>query len=402
MNARTALRLCHAGMEARALDAFEIFLSRVEPFACRITSEDDADAAFIDADSDIGSYLLQGHRMRYPGRPLIVTCSRPSTSNDPLTIQITKPVGLAAFSAALNKVHTLLPRTRASGQMSAANLGDMPDDTPLSGLFELPPEPPAKAHKAAPLDPIGRLRQIEERLTSHYVGTLADVDLDNLRQLDTIYYTPEHFLQGAVAQALAQARASGRPVKLVSPCETIAFLDPRGESAYQPLTTNGMRAQAQLPTRGTVHCAAVGPSDASLLSRLNARPLQALQWELALWASRGRLPAGTSLDTPLRLTRWPNLTRCATPPEAMRIAGLWSRNAISLRETVKTLAVPQRYVFAFYSACVALDLIEEVRSSVAPQPPVEVAPPPLRSLFKRFLGKLLGTRLGEDAGVVHA
>ena len=133
---------------------------------------------------------------------------------------------------------------------------------------------------------------------------------------------------------------------------------------------------------------------------LVSRPLEALEWDLALWASRGRLPCGTHLDHPIRLHCWPNLTRLAVPPEAMRIASLWSRGSISLRETVRVLGVPQRYVFAFYSACHALGLVEQISlpsalpgSRLAPAQP---APPP-RGLFKRLLGKLLGARLNEDA-----
>ena len=136
-----------------------------------------------------------------------------------------------------------------------------------------------------------------------------------------------------------------------------------------------------------------------------ARPLDGLEWELALWASRGRLPRGTGLEHPIRLKSWPNLTRLAVPPEAMRIAGLWSRGELSLRETVASLGAPQRYVFAFYSACAALGHVEQV---VAPAPAAKPRSPaagtagepaalPSRGLFKRVLGKLLGARLDNLA-----
>ena len=80
----TTLRLCHSGMDNRALYAFEIFLSRVGPGACRIAEEDTADVAFIDVDNDLGPYLLAGHRMLYPRRPLIVTTQIPGQRPDPL------------------------------------------------------------------------------------------------------------------------------------------------------------------------------------------------------------------------------------------------------------------------------------------------------------------------------
>jgi hypothetical protein len=78
---------------------------------------------------------------------------------------------------------------------------------------------------------------------------------------------------------------------------------------------------------------------------------------------------------------------------------------VSLRDTVNFLSVPQRYVFAFYSACAALGLLAEQAASppvaVKAEPARPADPPPLRSLFKRLLGKLLGARLGEDIGA-HA
>jgi hypothetical protein len=87
----------------------------------------------------------------------------------------------------------------------------------------------------------------------------------------------------------------------------------------------------------------------------------------------------------------------------MRIAGLWSRGSFSLRDTVRTLDVPQRYVFAFYSACHALGLVEQVATPAAlaaarlDADRTPAAAPPMRGLFKRILGKLLGARLGEAA-----
>jgi hypothetical protein len=70
-------------MDNRALYAFEIFLSRVGPGACRIAEEDAADVAFIDVDNDLGPYLLAGHRMLYPHRPLIVTTQAPGSAPTP-------------------------------------------------------------------------------------------------------------------------------------------------------------------------------------------------------------------------------------------------------------------------------------------------------------------------------
>ncbi len=403
MNAPTTLRLCHAGMDSRTLYAFEIFLSRVGPRACQITDEKAADVAFIDIDNELGPYLLEGHRLLYPGRPLIVSAQSPRRNPDPLTIEITKPVGLAAFSAALEQARRLLPQATHFTETADTDADDIPDEIPVDALLGRAPSRPLGA------DPTALLRQLEERLSTFYVGSMPDVDLDDPQALTAIYYVPELFLQGEIARALAHAREIHRPVRLDDASGTALYLDPLGGSAYQVRSANALRALAQLPTRGTVRMNRVEPADATQLAGLDSRPLEALEWDVALWASRGRLPRGTQLDHPVRLRCWPNLTRLAVPPEAMRIAGLWSRGNVSLRDTVATLGVPQRYVFAFFSACHALGLVELVTTPAAlagarlparPAPADADAPhaaAPMRGLFKRILGKLLGARLGEAA-----
>lgn len=391
MTAHNTLRLCHTGMDSRSLYAFELFLSRIGPNACQISGEESADVAFIDLDNELGAYLLEGHRLLYPSRPLIVSARRPPMGSDPLTIEVVKPVGLSAFSAALEQVRRLLPAAAAPAAPAEP---------------ARPAAPPALDSRQPSADPISLLRQIEERLSTFYVGSMPDVNLDDLAARSAIYYTPEHFLQGVIARAIAHAREVQRPVRIDDPNGAALYLDPRSGIAYQARSANALRALAQLPTRGTVSLSRVESSDAPALESLAGRSLEALEWDVALWASRGRVPVGTHLDHPVRLLAWPNLTRLAVPPEAMRIAGLWSKGGISLRDTVRLLGVPQRYVFAFYSACLALGHVEQLsspgavavaRHNALAVGTVEAGAPPMRGLFKRILGKLLGARLGEAA-----
>lgn len=393
MTAHNTLRLCHTGMDSRSLYAFELFLSRIGPNACQISGEESADVAFIDLDNELGAYLLEGHRLLYPLRPLIVSARRPPMGSDPLTIEVVKPVGLSAFSAALEQVRRLLPATTTPTPAAPAEPAR-------------PAAPPALDSRQPSADPISLLRQIEERLSTFYVGSMPDVDLDDLAARSAIYYTPEHFLQGVIARAIAHAREIQRPVRIDDPNGAALYLDPRSGLAYQARSANALRALAQLPTRGTVSLSRVESSDAPAIESLAGRSLEALEWDVALWASRGRVPVGTHLDHPVRLLAWPNLTRLAVPPEAMRIAGLWSKGGISLRDTVRLLGVPQRYVFAFYSACLALGHVEQLsspgavavaRHNALAVGTVEAGAPPMRGLFKRILGKLLGARLGEAA-----
>lgn len=59
--------------------------------------------------------------------------------------------------------------------------------------------------------------------------------------------------------------------------------------------------------------------------------MQALMWQMGIWSCRGRLLAGIRLDTPLRLRHWPNLTRLAPLPHAVRIAAFGHARPPTLR-----------------------------------------------------------------------
>ena len=141
MTAQPPLRLCHSGLDRRALQTFELFLARVGPSACQLSSEEAADVAFIDLDSDLGPYLLEGHRLLYPSRPLIVSAHRPPLGNDPLTIEVAKPIGLSAFSSTLEQVRLLLSRAGAPAATPAS---------PRAEAAAARPRPPSAAASPAP------------------------------------------------------------------------------------------------------------------------------------------------------------------------------------------------------------------------------------------------------------
>ena len=116
---------------------------------------------------------------------------------------------------------------------------------------------------------------------------------------------------------------------------------------------------------------------------------EALLWKSTLWASRGRVPIGTRLDIPVYLRYWPNLTRLLLLPHSMRIAALWANQPHSLLATAKTLAIPQRHVFSFYSAAHALGLASTSQRGVDTLLTTE--PPPVdqrRGLLTRLLNRL--------------
>jgi len=390
----TTLRLCHSGMDEKTLSGFQACLSVMGAEAWGLTEEAGADAAFIDMDSDLGPYLLAAHRLLYPLRPLIVTRRPPGYRPDPLTIELSKPLRPSTLSAALGRARELMPR-RANHDLAdvAEGAGDsldsIPDEMPFDALRSHPTFVPAE-------EPAGLLRRFEERLATLYVGSMPDVDLNDPEARAQVQYQPELFLQGLVARAVSHAREIAQPVRIDDAEGPALYLDPRNGRAYATRSANALRALAQLPARGILRMATLDPRAPSVPAGLSARPLEEFEWELALWASRGRLPAETDVDAPVRLRSWPNLNRLTLPPEAMRIAGLWSRGPQSLRETVRQLGIPQRYVFAFYSACAALGHVETPQRQMPRNKAGSPSNPSIQvvtgGMIRRIVGRLLGPR----------
>jgi len=115
-------------------------------------------------------------------------------------------------------------------------------------------------------------------------------------------------------------------------------------------------------------------------------------WNVALWTSRGRLPKGTDPRQPQRLMAWPNFTRVAAVPNAMRICALWSRETISPVDVARRLQLPQRVVFTFYSAAVSAGLMEAGSARPEAAAPPAAPEPRRRSLFARILRTLTHAR----------
>lgn len=118
-------------------------------------------------------------------------------------------------------------------------------------------------------------------------------------------------------------------------------------------------------------------------------PVENFLWLAALAAARGRVPVGTDLHAPVGLKHWPNFTRLEPIPHAMRIAALWLEQPTGLLETAARLHIPQRYVFAFYSAAHAIGLVTVDKTSSVSVNAKAGKSVPTQQEHRSFLGKLL-------------
>ena len=76
--------------------------------------------------------------------------------------------------------------------------------------------------------------------------------------------------------------------------------------------------------------------------------------------TRGRLPRGIRIaNTTLALTRWPNHTRFAPVPDALRIAAFLSQTPASVTLTLKMLYVEAVNLYNFLSAAWCLGWLRQ-------------------------------------------
>jgi hypothetical protein len=247
---------------------------------------------------------------------------------------------------------------------------------------EAPSRPKSTAHKAASI-----MSAAKEKA---FVGTAPDIDPDDPAQTAKIYYTPNHYLQGHLQQALNLAVRYNSNVAIEGPWPAIE-IDMRERRILVATDERHLKSHCTLPDATLETQLRTFDGKGKLDGGSQAYSLPALFWKVALWASRGRLPVGTSLTQPIYLRRWPNFTRLDVTPFALAIAALWAAQPRSLIDTAKHLQIPQRYVFAFYSAAKSLQLAGETRRAADTLlAPPEITASRQRGLFGRLLGRLRG------------
>lgn len=215
---------------------------------------------------------------------------------------------------------------------------------------------------------------------------------------DDFFYRPRDYFQGVLQDALEKAKASAQPLRLQSadcglPIDLTVL--PGGEQVF----TDNMEAllnrlrflrARQLPA---IHIRPAQLPELNQHGRQDPRieDAEGVLWRLTLWTSHGRVPLGTDLHAPVRLTHWPNLTRLPHSQEAMRMLALWHNRSLGLSETARRLELPYHQVFSVYSACQAIGLtISEAQASAARATSEVTDRPREASLPSRLLGSLLG------------
>ena len=232
---------------------------------------------------------------------------------------------------------------------------------------------------------------------AYYIGSAPDVDLNSPDIHDKIFYHPERFLQGHVQYVSQLATEKSSAMRLSGIGFKAILIDPSNQRVVSAVPLRSLLSAGRIPLAyKNMQVAPVSAKEAASIieAAVETYSTESILWRLALCASRGRLPANTSLDRPISLAYWPNLTRLQAPPHAARILSLWARDSYSIKETVEALNVPQRYIFALYSACSAIGLIQagqkKTRPSATMPPAAQAQAKQKRGIFRLLLNKLSG------------
>jgi hypothetical protein len=372
------LRVSLLGMDERSKNLMHVFF-KVQ-FRKEFVPVDGelADITVFDLDGYRGRTQWDEFRQRHPDRPTIAISLQPA--DDLGCLFVRKPLKVKALKVACIR---LLQGIDAKVSVPSGPVATLVSAVPIEPPAVVDPRPvshpraiasPTRAEAVALVEPT----EIDPDLNTHgaagrlaandpknHVGSRSDIDPTNADAVASIQYDPDAFFQKVLKDAFELAKEKNGHVAVKTPYGMIVVL-PGGRHAQVRLESGRhLRILSCLPAkRNGVGILSLDGEPAHVEgSDFPVFSTEALLWESALNSARGRIPKGTPLDVPVCLLVWPNMTRLALFPHALRIAALWANQPYSLLDTAKVLQIPQRYVFAFYSAANALGVAIPTRKS---------------------------------------
>jgi len=403
-------RVATLGLDQRMRNALELFLKSKLDGRFALVEADAADLFIIDLDSYGGHDLWSKQSEANPDQPVILLSVKDTETND-RTYFVRKPMRpqelIAALTDATSKVKGVPTEPESPAEAPATGARQPSIDT-----FDIEEEPapitrPVAVYTSPKLQQqedggassmsVGNAGlKLSERDPKTFIGSAPDIDPDDPRQVAKAQFDPDVYLIGKLAYAVKLPNRAGRAVRLELDHGAITLIPETGKALVDIQHTQlRTLAVVPMPEENTKFRFVDGVS-LSDVSPHRIWQIDALLWTSALLASRGRVPAGTDITAKLTLKRWPNLTRLAVFPNAVRITSFLSREPVSLVDTARALKIPQRFVFAFHAAADALDLIERSngtekkpqRAENAAQARMDSKESANRGLFRRILSHL--------------
>ncbi len=366
---KTPLKIAVLGQSTRFHDLLLQFVEK-DYHSGMLVEADQADVCIIDLDGYGSEDLLRHQRQQRPDqRVILLAINEPSYEEG---IWLKKPLQTRILADTLEKVRNPQHQLEQLNQQQDLKIVVAKKEKQGKRLHEAAMNVAAK-HKA------------QERIVHSVTSFSAK------------YYEPVEYLQGLLIKAYRQAVTTGITLRIDTGWEPI-YVFPHKRLVWVDSDDKKLQAFCHLPIRRFSQLTgelASGPTitpDPKVGMQGIPEPSQrmnAFLWKVSWWNSAGRLPRGVKASQPIRLKRWPNLTRLWCPAPALQIASLLYQRPMTPLAAVKVLKLPPADVFGFISAARAVGLIERVDKEPAPPP----MPEPARhsgGLLHRIMRRLRG------------
>ncbi len=389
------------GMDDRAYNGIAVLLKHTGKDTYHLVPAHEQQVAIVDLDGVGSERMWLEIRRKFSGPVVTLSVQEKALRN---SIWVQKPINKQSLLDALAKARGMAGFNQSTTSAKTSAPTTQKTTTPtVHAAHPVPPAVERQAHsvpeeKSAKTGANQAATQIKRQASIHECcGGLTDEDYQNANRRNLLYFERSESLLGIFDDAIELMKRSQQPVLVAGLGQPLFFL-PGNKCVHSELKPNYLRPlstmqRSNLPIKITVlddaQVAINGSADAHLT------PLDTFIWQVALWSARGRVPQSIPIDQPVKLKHWPNLTRLADVPGTMQMSALWVRQPTSMMAMARQLGLPYRFVFSFYTACLALDLIVPCESAAlengagqGSQVTPTTQDKAKRGLFARMLNKL--------------
>lgn len=370
-----SFNLYMTGMDSRSARIMQIFFKDKLNHVCELVDLPDAQAVLFDMDGVNAEGEWQRLQNNETKLPVIVMSIKPVRLANAVFIR--KPIDVNIFAEVVNGLV-------AGHSIEEINLALK-----------------AKLGPAANLEDVG---SIAKAVASRYGNEDHEKALERRTGTDVppgFFFDPDNHLLGPLCRTVAEVESSGRSIRLkisntfkitVAPGENGTHITSDISNTIlkdlcgKCIDSKEIEIVSEVLAAGKLKDVALSSTAAGW-----SGPAEKFVWKVALHTGKGRIPKGTSVDKPVYLQHWPNLTRLDPVNNSIRIAALWIREPRALLHLYKDLApMPMEDVFDLYTAAHAIGLAGQVAGREAPSsaPDQDIKGHKHRKLFSNILKKL--------------
>lgn len=346
-----------------------------------LTDEVNADVSMLDMDVPGAEKIWEKFRKQYPQRSAILLSSYPVQKENALFVK--KPININDLLTVLEQKRAELGKGGQAPSISIDKRQKYEASNQIAGGVQ---QQTKSTLKNRPKN--------DDKYIQQYCGMRGDVNPHNPKEYHQIFYDPNKYLLSVVLKGGELARTKEVAVRIDIDSKPI-IISPGATVILYTISEHMLRSLCLVPVETTT--ITLKELQIEEYIKLKKRAYQerklysydAFCWNMVLWSSRGRLPEETDPNAPVYIRYWPNLTRMTLTPHAMRIVALWRKQPRSLFNTAEELKIPQRYVFALYTAAHALNLAGMSRRAVDfTFVPERIQASRYRTLYLRLLNRL--------------